>query len=176
MTSLLDTTTSELYILGVLNRGADAVTKIPDADAWADARRMFRWQSSLSGFVVVALFAIAMRQLGQADLDPSMRLPWLLLPIPGLAWAVWEATAHSRRRDEFERMVSARASEISWPLTIVWIGFVALLATAYGFPVPIPAPFGVPPDNFGWPEVLVVPLLIHLAAFTIVYKRYTGPR
>lgn len=152
------------------------MTKIPDADVWADARRAFRRQGSLAGFGVVLCFAVAMRQLGQADLDPSMRWLWLLLPVPALAWAVWEATAQPRRRDEFERMVSARASEISWPLTIVWIGFVALLATAYGFPMPIPAPFGLPPDNFGWPEVLVVPLLIHLAAFTIVYKRYTGSR
>ncbi len=152
------------------------MSKIPNEDAWADARRAFRWQSSLSGFLVVLCFAVAMRQLGHADLDPAMRWSWLLLPIPALAWAAWEQVAHFRVQDEFQRMVSARASEIAWPLTMAWIGFVALLATAFGFPVPIPAPFGLPPDNFGWLEVLVVPLLIHLVAFTFVYKRYTGPR
>jgi len=176
MTSVLDKTTSELYIFGVPNRGVAAVTKIPNADAWADARRMFRWQSSLSGFVVVALFAIAMRQLGQADLDPSMRLPWLLLPIPGLAWAVREQMVHWRRQDEFYRMVNARAAEIAWPLTLAWIGVVALLATAYGFPIPIPAPLGLPPDTFGWIEVIMVPIFMHMAAFLVVSKRYTGRR
>lgn len=150
------------------------MTKIPNADAWADARRAFRWQSSLAGFVVVLCFAVAMRQLGRADLDPSMRWPWLLLPIPALAWAAWEQVSHWRRQDEFLRMVNARASEIAWPLTIVWIGFVALLATAFGFPVPIPAPFGLPPDEFGWLEVLLIPIFIHMAAFIIVHKRYTS--
>ena len=176
MTSLLDTTTSELYIIGVLNRGADAVTKIPDADVWADARRAFRWQSTLAGFLVVLCFAVAMRQLGQVELDPSMRWPWLLLPVPALAWAAWEAIAAERRQDDFQRMVSARASEVAYPLTIVWIGFVALLATAYGFPVPIPAPFGLPPEAFGWVEVILVPLFIHMAAFIILSKRYTRRR
>ncbi len=152
------------------------MTKIPNADAWADARRAFRWQSSLSGFLVVLCFAVAMRQLGHADLDPSMRWPWLLLPIPALAWAAWEQKAHWRRQDEFHRMVNARASEIAWPLTVAWIGFVALLATAYGFPIAIPAPFGLPPDELGWLEVLVVPLFIHMGAFIFVYKQYTDRR
>ncbi len=152
------------------------MTKIPDADVWADARRAFRWQSTLAGFLVVLCFAVAMRQLGQSDLDTSMRWAWLLLPVPALAWAAWEQRAAERRQDEFQRMVNARAAEIAWPLTIVWIGFVALLATAYGFPVPIPAPFGLPPEAFGWVGVIMVPLFIHMAAFIILSKRYTGRR
>jgi hypothetical protein len=150
------------------------VSKIPNADAWADARRMFRWPRFLLGFLPVIVFAVALRQLGQPDLEPTGRILWLLLPVPVLAWAVWEQVAQPRRLGEFERTVSARAAEISHPLTIAWLAFVALLATAFGFPIAIPAPFGLPPEEFGWTEVLLISLLLHMAVFVLVHKRLSG--
>jgi hypothetical protein len=83
---------------------------------------------------------------------------------------------HHRRVDEFYRAVNARAAEITWPLTLAWLAFVALLATTFGFPVAITAPFGLPPAELGWLEVLLIPLLLHMVVFVLVHKRLSGQR
>lgn len=152
------------------------MTKISNADAWADFRRAFRLRSWLAGWVVVVCLGVAFWQSGQPDLTPADRLVWLLLPLPALAWGVREQVTHHRRLDEFHRTVNARAAEIALPLTLAWLAFVALLATAFGFPVAIPGPFGLPPDEFGWLEVIMVPLLMHMVVFVLVHKRLSGQR
>lgn len=152
------------------------MTRISRADAWADLRRMFRLRSWLAGWVVVLCFGVAWWQLRQPGLAPEARLIWLLIPLPAVAWAVREQIVHHRQLDEFHRTVNARAAEITWPLTIGWLAFVALLATAFGFPVTIPGPFGLPPDELGWMEVLFVPLLLHMVTFVLVHKRLSGQR
>ncbi len=149
------------------------MTKIPNADAWADARRMFRWQSTVSGFLVVLLFGLSFRQVGHPNLDSMVRMAWLFLPLPGLVWAAREQIAMNRRLDEFHRMVNGRAAEIAYPLTLVWIAFVALLTTAFGFPVSDSAPLGLPPETFWWVGVIVIACAIHMVAFFVVHTRYT---
>lgn len=176
MTSVLDITTSTLYIADVPNPGVAGMNRISKADALADLRRVFRWRSWLAGLVAVACFAIAFWQLGRPDVDSTARLMWVLLPLPALAWAVWEQFGHHRRLDEFHRTVNARAAEIAWPLTLAWLALVALLATAFGFPIAIPAPFGLPADELGWLEVLLIPLLLHMLVFVLVHKRLSGQR
>ncbi len=169
--------TSELYIHGVLILGVTAVTKISNADVEADLRRLRRhsgWRGMVSALVVGVVFAVALDRLGQPDLHPTARNVWLLLPLLAIAWAVYEQLLSRRKWDEFERMLNARAMEITWPLTLGWFLLVALLTTAFGFPALIPAPFGLAPIQLGWLGILAVPLLLAGVVYVLVNKRYLG--
>lgn len=152
------------------------MTRMSNEDTRADFRRMFSWKPFLATGIAIACYAVASRQLGHPDLEPTTRLIWLLVPLVAFAWVVREHVVHHRRLDEFQRTVNARTTEIAWPLTIVWLAMVALLATAFGFPVPIPGPFGLPPDELGGAEVMMVPLLLHMVVFVVMHKRLSGLR
>jgi ABC-type Fe3+ transport system permease subunit len=179
MTSSLDIETSNLYIGDVFIPGVAAMTKISNADVQADLRRLRRsssWKGMLAALVAGPMFAIAINRLSQADLQPTERTVWLVLPLLAVGWAIREQLASRRKWDEFERMLNARALEIAYPLTLGWMLLVALVSTAFGFPVSIAMPFGLPPVQLGWLGILLVPLMLPAVVFVLVNKRYFDKR
>ena len=53
--------------------------------------------------------------------------------------------------------IEGRAAVVAFRLTIFWLFGLVLLDAAFGLPLEIPAPFGLPADTLGWKEAAIAP-------------------
>jgi len=129
-------------------------------DIRADAKRTFRWAYLLPIWLWMGAFFVAKHQLENHARVGTPRLMWFLLPLPFMIWAFWSWGASERLQDEFARAVSGRAAVVAVRCIVFFAWFLALLDAAYGMPLRIPAPFGLPDEHFGWVEAAFVIMFI----------------
>jgi hypothetical protein len=129
-------------------------------DLRADAKRGFRWANIVPIWIWMAAFFIAKHQLENRNWVGAPHLMWFLFPLPFMLWAFWRWGAAERLQDEFARAVSGRAAVVAVRCIIFFMWLLALIDAAYGMPISIPAPFGLPDEKFGWLEAAFVIMFI----------------
>ncbi|MDX2260829.1 MAG: hypothetical protein SFU84_03930 [Gemmatimonadales bacterium] len=129
-------------------------------DMRADLKRTFRWAHMFPIWLWMAAFFVAKHQLNSHTPLGSSRVLWFLLPLPFMIWAFWGWRASERVQDEFARAITGRAAVVAVRCIVFFIWFLALIDAAYGMPLRIPAPFGLPDEEFGWVEAAFVIMFI----------------
>jgi len=135
------------------------------ADIRADSRRHFRWLPFAVNIAFVAMLFLAMSALEKPELSGTARLLWVAIPASLLPGAYWAWAQQTKRQDELERAVEGRAAVVALRLTLFWLFALGLVHAAVGLPLTIPGPFGLPDDQLGWREIVLVPLFFWMFAW-----------
>ena len=141
------------------------------ADARADGKRVFSWTTWLSSIALVAVYAWSITTLD--DTAGGSRWLWFLLPLPFFAMAVWQTFRLEKRQDELMRRAGNEAGHITAKFAIVLLYVVALAESAFGTPLMLPAPFGLPPERVDTFFVAFMVLICYVLAGVLRLKHYT---
>lgn len=144
------------------------------ADARADGRRVFRWSTIVASVGTVAVYAWSISTLEDAGGGP--RWLWFLLPLPFIAWTLWSQFRVERRQDEVVRHASRVAGDLTAKFAIVLLFVLALAEEAFGAPVRIPGPFGLPEETVNMFNTGFAVLIFYCLAGLFVLKRYMPER
>lgn len=130
------------------------------ADILADAKRQFRWKHSIPLVLWTIVVITAISRLESPEMVGQARLIWFLAPLPVMAWAFWAWGSAERAQDEMARALNGRAAVVAVRCLLFLAFFLALVDAAFGLPLTIPGPFGLPDEQLGWFEAAFVSLFI----------------
>jgi hypothetical protein len=130
------------------------------ADLLADAKRQFRWEHFVPSALWTALVITAISRLESPEIVGQARLIWFFVPIPAMVWAFWAWGSAERAQDEMARVLNGRAATVAVRCMLFFAFFLALVDAAFGMPITVPGPFGLPDEPFGWFEAAFVCLFI----------------
>jgi len=129
-------------------------------DILADAKRQFRWGHFVPGALWTVLVITAISRLQSPELLGQARLLWFLAPLPVMAWGFWAWGSAERSQDELAQALNGRAAKVAVRCMLFFAFFLALVDAAFGMPLTVPGPFGLPDEQFGWFEAAFVYLFI----------------
>jgi hypothetical protein len=141
------------------------------ADARADGRRHFRLSSWLASVAMVVAYGWSITTLD--DMSGGPRWLWFLLPLPFIALGLWTAFRDERRQDEVMRHARQVAGDLTAKFAIVLLFVLALAESAFGAPILIPAPFGLPPETIDTFFAAFLVLIFYVLASVLSLKHYT---
>ena len=116
----------------------------------------------LSGTVSLVLFLAARAALEVTTLVAWQRIAIALVPLPALAWFLWEFVHSVSDADELERRVQLEALAVAFPLTLLLVMTLGLLQIA----VPLP------PEDWSYRHIWPLLYVFYMVGLLRARRRY----